>query len=888
MAKIKNKKRKTADQVHGRKEAMQAKKSMNPFEIHVNKEKMRVLGKKNKNDRGLPGVSRAKAIEKRKHTLLQEYKVANKSNKFMDKRIGERNKNMTEEDKVMARFSAVRVKAHNKKSIFNLADDEVLTHKGQTLSEIEKFEDPRSDDEDNDYEQKSGNLEKDFVGDAHFGGGLFRKTGKEGAKTHKELIDQLIAESKKRKAEKQKTKEATLELTEKLDSEWKDLMPLINKNKKTEEDRDKESTPKVDDYDKVMRELRFEARGTVSDRLKTEDEIAKEEKEKLEKLEKERLDRMQGFVEEKSNKPTHRSADDLDDDFVYESDPEYMLSYNNEGESNVKVDATINGKSIGDNEDNSDEENDEGDEEEAEGEEEDQEEESEEEPDNLSDLKESDGENEDLEDEKPKTQTVKKLGKITEKFKEEARKNDTIILPKEETFNTKEMIQDDLQKRKEIMEKARNELPFTFSLPDSYEDLQKTFENQSSNHQCVILERMIKCNHPSLSAGNKENLGVLFAYILQHLNDIGSEATNAKSIKECFNIFNAIVPQIYELAQLNPDNAHNSLREVLKEKHEEYKKSPKKYPGLELLLFFKLVSILFSTSDFRHQVITPCFIFMEQMLNKCKVQTQIDISYGLFLCTLILEYTSLSKRYLPAVVNFLGGILHMTIPKTSVKLIKVSPPFKSTSSHLVLVEDKSKKTYDNLKLSSADLLDSSEITEDFQVRAFYNTVKLIEEFVNNLKDLSSNVEIFQGIANYLKLVKVDKYPKVVKEAKLSLEKLLENNRKERKLEFIVMEAKKPKALRLYEPKIVEIYDGKKFKVQSREKAARDKMLHKLKKEQKGALREIRRDKSFLGRVKISQKLQSDKERKDKVKRIFSEANIQQSELNAIDRKKKRK
>jgi len=50
------------------------------------------------------------------------------------------------------------------------------------------------------------------------------------------------------------------------------------------------------------------------------------------------------------------------------------------------------------------------------------------------------------------------------------------------------------------------------------------------------------------------------------------------------------------------------------------------------------------------------------------------------------------------------------------------------------------------------------------------------------------------------------------------------------------------------------YDGKKKKVQSREKAERDKLLHKLKKETKGALREIRRDKSFLGRVKINQRI----------------------------------
>lgn len=44
--------------------------------------------------------------------------------------------------------------------MFNLADSEVLTHRGQTLSEIEKFDDPRSDDdEDDDDKFKSGKLD---------------------------------------------------------------------------------------------------------------------------------------------------------------------------------------------------------------------------------------------------------------------------------------------------------------------------------------------------------------------------------------------------------------------------------------------------------------------------------------------------------------------------------------------------------------------------------------------------------------------------------------------------------------------------------------------------------------------------------------------------------
>lgn len=47
--------------------------------------------------------------------------------------------------------------------------------------------------------------------------------------------------------------------------------------------------------------------------------------------------------------PTHRSADDLDDEFVYESDTEEnMLTYDDEGQSNVQISAELNGKMLGD------------------------------------------------------------------------------------------------------------------------------------------------------------------------------------------------------------------------------------------------------------------------------------------------------------------------------------------------------------------------------------------------------------------------------------------------------------------------------------------------------------------------------------------------------------
>jgi nucleolar protein 14 len=76
------------------------------------------------------------------------------------------------------------------------------------------------------------------------------------------LIERLIAESKKRKAERQQTRERTIELTEKLDAEWKDLLPIVSSAKMSSSNV-VDGTDKPDSYDTVMRQLKFEAHGKV-------------------------------------------------------------------------------------------------------------------------------------------------------------------------------------------------------------------------------------------------------------------------------------------------------------------------------------------------------------------------------------------------------------------------------------------------------------------------------------------------------------------------------------------------------------------------------------------------------------------------------------------------
>ncbi|XP_024868644.1 nucleolar protein 14 homolog [Temnothorax curvispinosus] len=899
------------------------KKQLNPFEVHINRDKQKVLGRKSKNDRGLPGVSRAKAINRRKQSLLQEYKLQNKDNVFLDKRIGERTCAMSTEDKAIARFATERMKAYKKESIFNL-NDEVLTHRGQTLEEIEKFDDPRSDDDVSDSENISGKLDKNFVEEAHFGGGTLSKT--DSALSRKDLIDQLIAESKKRKAEKQKIREQTIDRTEKLDSEWRDLLPIMSVSKKSTEDIDE--TTKADAYDIAVRQLKFEARGTPSEKLKSEEQIIQEEKEKLERLEADRLARMKGFICGTSNQYKHKSADDLEDDFIMET------IENNDDVSSVRDTDNINTESSDEVDDTFDDDEQKGNNvgdaademvknvktrdgdnkrQETYSESSNAKDESdaalndnnskietlydEESEDDFSDLKISSSEDEDetqvtiasesnkhvtfTNDLTKDTKQVNQSDKICPKSILKQSTSTHVQTSSDE--NEKQDIRNDLLKRKEIMEKARKELPYTYDAPENFEQLEKWLEPYNADYHAVVVDRIIKCNHWTLDNRNREKMSNLFIYLLQYINNCAC-VESADDLVKCFQIFDRLCPYLYDLAHMNPENAKTCIQEVIKEKHNEFEKNKTRYPDMDTLIFFKLVSLLFPTSDFRHPVVTPCLVFMSEILLKARIRTyRSDISKGLFICTLILEYTMLSKRFAPSVINFLRGIIYTATPTDLTQKMKVIPPFKRACKALVISKTKNTRDPKGVHMFANDLI-HEDVDDKFRIRALLTAVNLLIEFKNQLQELEAVYPIFEHIFQLLKINKFKQYPPNVRDHIKGLRNELDVLRN-KKLEYIVLEKKRPKPLKTYEPKIMPVYDGKRHKSMSKEKAEKEKLLHKYKREFKGARREIRRDRDFLAKVQIGQQIKSDVERKRKVKEIFGEAAMQQSELKKIKKKK---
>ncbi|XP_065342235.1 nucleolar protein 14 isoform X2 [Cloeon dipterum] len=817
-------------------------KVLNPFEVHVNRQKFTVAGRKLKNDKGLPGVSRAKAIKKRKATLLQEYRVQHKANKFDDRRIGENNKGMTAEDRIVARFTAERNR-NRKKTKFNLADEETLTHRGQSLMEIEKFDNPRSDSEDDD-EQESGRLEAKFVSDAHFGGFLSRKEETENStQSRQNLIQELIAESKKRKAEKKMQNEKTAELTEKLDADWKDLEAIIYQSKRLKHNENEEK-PQIDDYDKTVRALVFEAKGVPTDRLKSEEELAKEEKERLENLEAERVARMHGKYDGLKPAPKHRSADDLDDGFEYEED-DPMLSYDADG--NVQIsDSNLRVQSIQDDDDQ--EEGSEEEESEEEGSEEEGEEEEEQESGD------EDGEAEEAEDEDDADSLSDLRLQVSEDEEEEKPVKNNPKKNKKATDT-----RPDLAKLKEMMEQARKELPYTFTVPENYMDFVELFEDKALAQQSVILERMIKCNHPKLGNNNTAKLGALYAFLLQWLNDNTVDPPANKFVSNPNEEFlNTLLPHMFEVVQLSgAGNARRCTVAVLTEKYEEWVKSgANTVPPLDTIIFFQLILHIFPTSDFRHPATSPAVVFMAEILNNAAIHSFRDVCNGLFICELLTQYTSLSRRFLPEAFKFLSDVI------CALAQNETSPRF-------------------------SDELKPSDLKNENLLPA---AIEILHQMAEQSKaNVPSLPVILKPVVKVLSGVSQERIKKLGNAGADSIEGLKNLCLKPGRLEVMMMEKKRPKPLKLYEPRIEPvIYDGKRRVDMSEKKREKLKLVHKFKKEMKGAVREIRRDQDFLAKVHLKETLKSDAERKAKVKDILGSLATQAGELNKLDRKKGKK
>ncbi|XP_036982747.2 nucleolar protein 14 [Artibeus jamaicensis] len=826
------------------------KPNLNPFEVKVNRQKFQVLGRKMRHDVGMPGVSRARAIQKRNQTLLKEYRERGKSNVFRDRRLGEYSSCVSPEEKMAQRFALEQQRQHEKKNIYNLNEDEELTHYGQSLADIEKHHDIV--DSDSDTEDR-GALSAELTA-AHFGGGGLRKTSQqpdqegERPRSRKELIEELITKSKQEKRERQALREGTLELTEQLDRDWREVQALLARRAQPPQDGDRPERPQPDAYDVMVRELGFEMKAQPSNRMKTEEELAKEEQARLKRLEAERVQRMLGQGADEK-RPTHVSADDLQDGFVLDRDDRRLLSYR---DGRMDVQGELSGEaSDGVNaEEEQGEEPSEEDAEDSSG------------SDSHSDL-ECDEESEDGDSRRPEREQRQ--------------------TPRDRAAGG----------GREARDAARAELPYTFEAPESSQDLKSLLSGKSAEQQILVVERIRKCHHPSLAEGNKAKLERLFGFLLEHVGDLAADDPPDLVVVD------KLVGQLFGLCQMFPDSASESVRFVLRDAMHEMEgaieaKGRAAFPGLEVLVYLKVAGMLFPTSDFWHPVVTPALVCMSQLLTKCPVLSLHDAVKGLFVCCTFLDYVALSQRLVPELINFLLGILYMATPNKPGQGYTLVHPFRplGRNSELLLVsseEDTATWQRRSLSLRWASGQTAQTGTEANHTRLSCLAVCLA--LVKRCVRLYSTLPAFHEIARPLRALLTQhlahrRHPPELQE--LCRSTLADMEAQGGCYQPLICEKSKPVPLKLFTPRLVKVLEFGKKQGSSKEEQERKRLVHKHRREFKGAVREIRKDNQFLARMQLSEIMERDAERKRKVKQLFNNLAEQEGEWKALKRKKFKK
>jgi nucleolar protein 14 len=422
------------------------KRENNPFELKHSKSKHSIFNKKVRGDKGKPALARKRGIEKRQQTIGQELK--GKNSKFSDKRFGELS-NMSMQDKLMIRNRRIAEKNLVSESL----NFETLTHSGKSLDTIDAFKDgglEKVDDSD------SGELPKEVVQNIHFG-------GFEG-KSKNEVYQEIIQKSKMHKLQRKMAKEADEELTREVDDQLLDIRGLLTTNSSSA------NLPPVrrfadgsfrneEDYDRYVKELIYDKRAQATDRLKTEEELALEEKSKLEKLELERLERMKGQSLKGGDKRVSQ-ADDLDDGLYIQNENsfEQPLVYQDGKLVNNEIFFKSTKKQKAEIEEGLEDDESEGDDESlAESDE---------------GLTESETAEEDLSCDEEDPEAIEHLGMV------------------------------------EIDVDDKNSLPYTFDAPNSLDEFRDLIKNRSQNDIDTIIHRIRVLYHKRLHVDNKQKLEV--------------------------------------------------------------------------------------------------------------------------------------------------------------------------------------------------------------------------------------------------------------------------------------------------------------------------------------------------------------------------------------------
>lgn len=829
----------------------------NPFEVKApaRKEKYEVASARiSKPSIDRPGVTRGLGEERRRDTLLKEIQSRNKVGGMLDRRFGEDDPNMTPEQKAAERFARQNERKMRKTAMFNLEDDSdeemVLTHGGRSLDLGNGGQDDFDEDDvgpsDEETDRPSKRLRLDATenddNNNEEDGGLPQRR-----KTKNEVMKEIITKSKMYKAERQAAKADDDEIRAELDKGMSEFYEALRSHKAPEKRPLPMEAPSGDphmdparaamlagksrkeaerEYETNLRQLKLDARSKPSVRTKTEEEKAAEEASRLEELEKKRIRRMKGEAES--------SEDEQDGELAPEEDIE--------GEEEEDDDAQVFGLSA---------------------------------PQKApAPRRELDVEDEDdfvLDDELIASDSEAEMAseQDEEESNSESEQEDDgdddfingLVLPKGTIPQ--------IPRKGTDKKSGSSNLAYTFPCPQTHKEMLEITKDAEIRDLPTIVQRIRALYHKGLAEGNQDKLDEFGLVLTQHVAYLADS-----NIDVPFSVLDSLLRHLHSMAKASPEVIGAAFRQQLDIISEQ--RPLQLTPGD--LIILTGISTIFPTSDHFHSVVTPAMLTLGRYLGQSSVQSLQDLGRGAYCCSLALQYQNFAKRYVPEVITYLVNAIVILAPVPLPQRAKLRQPIhvpvRLPSKPLRI---RSSTTVDaQQKLSFKELVMGRDNSDDANhAAALLNTfIRLCLSCTKLWNHKSSFPEILSPLVQALSHLTSNptQLPaKTISLAKTTLTTLESQHSTAINSRLpLLLHSHRPLAIKTSIPQFIENYNPDRHYDPDRERAELSKLKAEHKKERKGAMRELRKDASFMAREQLREKKEKDAAYERKYKRLVAE------------------
>ncbi|KAJ0038895.1 hypothetical protein Pint_23456 [Pistacia integerrima] len=365
------------------------------------------------------------------------------------------------------------------------------------------------------------------------------------------------------------------------------------------------------------------------------------------------------------------------------------------------------------------------------------------------------------------------------------------------------------------------DIPYIIEAPKSLDEFCALLDNCSNADKILVINRIRASNAIKLAAENRKKMQVFYGVLLQYF----AVLPNKKPLN--FELLNLLVKPLMEMS-------------------------------VEIPYFAAICA--------RQRILRTRTQFCDAIKNPGR-----DIAVGSFLCSMILNVSRQSKKFCPEVIIFLRTVLMAATDR------KQTSHQESEFYHLMdlkalrpllcirdCVDDVSPMNF----LIIMDMPEDSSFfsSDNFRASVLLTVIETLRGFVDVYEGLSSFPEIFLPIAILLhEVAQVDNMPSTLQEKIEDVSLLIKKKADEHSMlrRPLQMRKKKPVPIKLLNPKFEENFVKGRDYDPDRERVETRKLKKLVKREAKGAARELRKDNYFLSQVKEREKAKLEEERNEK-------------------------